>query len=380
MRVNLFSPFSPLASGIVTYCEDYAAAMEVRGVDVNRVNRSFWTSWRFNVSDRQESLTLRALNHLRTIGLSSLYPPPGESHEAINHFHVSGNLFTHILLRHFYRVRGPRVVTVHERHFVTTNPILPRFWPEQLRMLRDSDLIVVHTEELKSQLHSVDTPVEILGHGVYPRRYQIDQAEAKRRIGVQGPVVAHVGFLFDYKGVELLLRAAARTEATILIVGSGPFETEARRLARILAPGQTVFRPYASAEDFPHCLAAADVVVFPRKHTQGECSGVLVQAMAAGKAIVAHDLGCFREYLSAERGVLTTPGDVAELRAALQSLLASAPLRAQYGQASRRFADLHLAWDHLAERHISLFKGLHQSSAKTSSATRVPDSETARSR
>jgi len=362
MRVNLFSPFSPLASGIVTYCEDYATAMEACGVGVNRVNRSFWKTWHFGIPGGRRSPTARALSHLRTIGLSSLYPPPGESRETINHFHLSGNPFTYILLRHFYRVKGPRVVTVHEQHFVTANPVLPRFRPEQLRMLRDSDLIVVHTEELKSRLRAVSAPIEVLGHGVYPTRYEIDSTEAKRRIGVAGPVVAHVGFLFDYKGVELLLRAAASTDATILIVGSGPFETEARRLARILAPGKTIFRPYASDEDFPHYLAAADVMVFPRKKTQGECSGVLVQAMAAGKAIVAHDLGCFREYLSPHRGVLTRPGDVTGLRAALQSLLASAPLRAQYGQASRAFARSHLAWDRLAERHVSLFEGLRRNS------------------
>ena len=355
MRVNVFAPFPPLRSGIAIYSEDLATAMQRAGVDVRRVNPSFWRTWRFEVPVRERSRTVRGLERLRTLALAAAYPEPFSDEDTVNHFHVSGNLFTYFLLRHFDRVRGRRVITVHDRHFVTLNRRTPVNEPDQLRMLRDCDLVLVHTEELRSALGFVNRNVEIVPHGVDLQRFDLDQAAAKARLGLSGPVISHLGFVFNHKGIEILLKAAMRLDATVLIVGSGPFEGEIRRLAGILCPGKTVLRPYASDEDYARSVAASDVVVLPRWSTQGECSGVMVQSMAAGRAIVAHDMGCFREYLGPDRGVLTTPGNITEFTEALESLLKSPELRARYGAASLAFARDNLAWDRVAEQHSALF-------------------------
>ncbi len=358
MRVNLFAPTLPMASGIASYSADYAAALAARGAHVRPVNPSFWRTWRFEVPTRTLSLTRRILDHARVVGLAELYPRPDADGDTINHFHVSGNPFTYILLRHFMRMRGKRVITVHDRHFVTDNARAPRQELDELRLLRACDLVIVHTAEMKDALDFINPRVEVVGHGVEPARFAVDPAQAKRRIGVAGPIVAHLGFLFDYKGVELLLKAAARLDATVLIVGSGPFEGEARRLAAVLCPGKAVFRPYVSDEEFPVYLAASDVVALPRRGTQGECSGVMVQAMAAGCAIVAHDMGCFREYLAGGRGVLTRPDDIGALRDGIAGLLASPAARVRHGEAARAFVHAQLTWGAMAGRHHDLFAEL----------------------
>jgi glycosyltransferase involved in cell wall biosynthesis len=144
----------------------------------------------------------------------------------------------------------------------------------------------------------------------------------------------------------------------VLIVGDGPYEPQARRIAAALCPGRVVFRPYATDDDFAHYIAAADVIALPRLGTQAECSGVMVQAMAAGRAIVAHDLGCFREYLGGGRGILVPPGDVTALRDSIHALLTDPTRRTRHGEAARAYARDHLAWDRIAARHVELYAGL----------------------
>jgi glycosyltransferase involved in cell wall biosynthesis len=365
LLVNLFSPFRPVASGIATYSEDFSAALRVQGVQVNCVNRTFWERFHLHSKGRMNSLPARAMDHLWTVGCSPFYQAPEETPGAINHFQLSGNKFSYLFLRLFDRMRGKRIVTIHERNFATANLRDPHNLVEQFRILSHCDAILVHTEELRrsvgEEMRICGFPVpriERIPHGIFMDRFRIDPREAKRRLGLQGPVVAQLGFLFECKGIDSLIKVATRMEATILVVGSGPLENRLRTLAESLCPGKVLFRSYLDDESYALHLAASDVVTFPRKLTQGECSGVLVQAMAAGKAIVANDMGCFSEYLADGRGLLVAPGRLAELQAAISSLLEDEASRARYGRAAQAWAAGNLDWEVVAPKFLDLYRGL----------------------
>lgn len=135
------------------------------------------------------------------------------------------------------------------------------------------------------------------------------------------------------KGMAVLLRALPRLverfgDIEILIVGRGE-EEELRRSAGKLAKhlrflGQVDDAAKASA------LRSADVYCAP--NTGGESFGiVLVEAMAAGTAVVASDLDAFRRVLvDGTAGRLVPVDDPAELAAGLIEVLENDDVRARY--------------------------------------------------
>jgi phosphatidylinositol alpha-mannosyltransferase len=146
------------------------------------------------------------------------------------------------------------------------------------------------------------------------------------------------------KGMEVLLRALQRLverfeDIELLIVGRGE-EDELRRSAGKLARhlrflGQVDDAAKASA------LRSADVYCAP--NTGGESFGiVLVEAMAAGTAVVASDLDAFRRVLMDGTAGRLVPVDDAEgLAEALIEVLENDTVRARYievaSEAVRRY-------------------------------------------
>jgi phosphatidylinositol alpha-mannosyltransferase len=88
-----------------------------------------------------------------------------------------------------------------------------------------------------------------------------------------------------------------------------------------------------SDEEKARLLASADVYCAPQ--TGGESFGiVLVEAMSAGTAVVASDLGAFRRVLAdGDAGVLFRTGDSADLARTLVELLADDQRRARVAAA-----------------------------------------------
>jgi glycosyltransferase involved in cell wall biosynthesis len=85
-------------------------------------------------------------------------------------------------------------------------------------------------------------------------------------------------------------------------------------------------------------LAATDVLVHTALY-EG-LPRVLVQALAMGRPCVAFDADGAREVVvPGETGFLIRPGDTAGIAAAVDRLLADAPLREQMGQAGRKLVD-----------------------------------------
>lgn len=111
---------------------------------------------------------------------------------------------------------------------------------------------------------------------------------------------------------------------------------------------------HVSDEELRAELARADVLVAPS--LGGESFGiVLVEAMAAGVAVVASDIPGYREVLPADAGVLVPPGEPAALAAALERVLADDAARARMGEAGRREATRY-AWPRVAEQTLAVYE------------------------
>lgn len=141
-----------------------------------------------------------------------------------------------------------------------------------------------------------------------------------------GPVrrLLVVGLLLARKGIGDLLEALARpgvfpSDARLTIAGEGPERAAIEaRIARPDLAGRVEMLGFRS--DVPELMRAADAVVVPSRMEQQPL--VVIEAMAAGKPVLATDTGDAATMLDAPGATrhLALPGDVGSLAAALRGL------------------------------------------------------------
>ena len=154
-------------------------------------------------------------------------------------------------------------------------------------------------------------------------------------------VVLQLGRMESWKGQSMLLEAMAQLPRHLpwrcWLAGGAVrpaekvYEAELRQLARNLGIERRVAF-LGDRDDVPDLLAAADVVCHPS--LRPEPFGIaIVEALAAGRAVVASRAGGVQEIIDQQTGVLFTPGILVELCEALTALLTDRPRRRALGAA-----------------------------------------------
>jgi rhamnosyl/mannosyltransferase len=151
-------------------------------------------------------------------------------------------------------------------------------------------------------------------------------------------ILLGVGRLRYYKGFDTLIRALpALPSAQIVIVGSGPMESEWRSLAAALNLGDRVtFAGEVSDRDLVAYYHAADLFALPANARAEAFGTVLIEAMAAGLACVTTEVGSGTSWVVQDgvNGRVVPPGDVDALASAIGELLNDADRRRQMGRAA----------------------------------------------
>jgi glycosyltransferase involved in cell wall biosynthesis len=149
------------------------------------------------------------------------------------------------------------------------------------------------------------------------------------------------GRLLPYKGLDLLADALRRLgndpPAVIRVVGSGPESAELQALRAL--PGVTVENRWVPEEEIAALLSWADAVVL--SHREASQSGVAAAAIAAGRWLVATNVGGLAEQLAHEPMALLCEPTPESLAAALRRLPGLPPVTATRDPAQD--------WAHLAE-------------------------------
>jgi phosphatidyl-myo-inositol alpha-mannosyltransferase len=155
------------------------------------------------------------------------------------------------------------------------------------------------------------------------------------------PTLLFVGRLERRKGLEPLVRAFTRLKSDrpdlrLLVVGDGP---ERARCEALLPPRlrqDVTFLGRIPHDDLPRAYATTDIYVAPS--LGGESFGiVLLEAMAAGRPLVASDIPGYRSVASDGRqGRLVAPGDPVALAEAIAALLDNPALRGAMAEDGRR--------------------------------------------
>jgi glycosyltransferase involved in cell wall biosynthesis len=187
--------------------------------------------------------------------------------------------------------------------------------------------------------------------------------EFRRRFAPDGaPIVLNVARLAPYKNQLGLVSAMGRVldvmpEARLLLVGRTEDESYAakvRRAVRDLGIGDRCLLPgVVPAEDLRRLYAACDLFVLP---SLWESQGLSVlEAMAAGKPVIAFDIGPVRENVPEGAGVLVPPGDQAAMATAIVELLHEPGRAEAMGRRGRGFVEAERRWERMAELTLDAY-------------------------
>ena len=166
--------------------------------------------------------------------------------------------------------------------------------------------------------------------------------------------IIFVGRLEKRKGLRYLLEAYGRLrwdipDLRLLVVGPGTPDKDSYQVLSSQNLPEVEFVGRVPYEDLPRYYASADIFCSPA--TGAESFGiVLLEAMAAGKPVVASDIEGYRGVLTdGEEGLLFRNKDVGSLAAALETLIRDPERRAGMGQRGRATAEKH-RWQVVAGR------------------------------
>lgn len=202
-------------------------------------------------------------------------------------------------------------------------------------------------------------------NGVDTARFASRQAPPRSELGLREgvSVVGTVCRLVEpTKGLAVLLQAMAELRdraappCQLLVVGDGPAFRQLHDLGeRLGILSQVVFA--GMRRDVADLLPLFDVFVMP---SLSEGFGIaIVEAMAAGRPVVASDVGGIPESVDHEAtGLLVPPGDPAALAAALYDLLTRPDKARALGVRGRQRARERFSIESVVKRHEDLYEDL----------------------
>jgi glycosyltransferase involved in cell wall biosynthesis len=192
---------------------------------------------------------------------------------------------------------------------------------------------------------------------------EAERSELRRRFDLapDDVAVAMSARLIPGKGHELLLDAAGRAldrapGLRVLVAGQGPLRSDLEGAAARL-PAGTV-RLLGFLDDPRQLMKAADVLAFPTSPSLDEGFGLAaLEAMAAGRAVVATSVGALPELVAPERnGLLVSPEDPDALADALVELASQPALSRELGRRGQERARAEFGIDRMVGRTLAVYR------------------------
>ena len=181
--------------------------------------------------------------------------------------------------------------------------------------------------------------------------------------------ILFVGRLEKRKGLKYLLEAYSKLKwdtpnTRLIIVGPGNLDRDSHRILSAHNIQDVVFAGKVTYEDLPRYYASADIFCAPA--TGAESFGiVLLEAMAAGKPIVASDIEGYAGIVNnGQQGLLFPKRDSAALAETLRLLVESPQLSRSMGSTGLRMVQKY-RWSVVARQVEDYYYTCRESAAQT---------------
>lgn len=245
-----------------------------------------------------------------------------------------------------------------KQYEIERNPINSVFFELKRRIeegvMKRSNRVIALTPRVKEQLEARG----IIGVSVIPNALEPSEFQNNG----EGEFILAVGRLFEHKGFQYLLEAYAGLADDIheklIIVGSGPYEDELKRIMTDLRIVDRVeIIPFMSRRDYVQRLSRCRLFVFPSDY---EAFGVVViEAMASSKCVISSNIIGPGEILNdGVDGVLFEKSNVEELRTKISRCMNCDFRRREIGLAARKTVEDHYSFKSAAEKYIKIFEEL----------------------
>ena len=258
------------------------------------------------------------------------------------------------------------VASVHNVYMPRDKKITRRLTNKFLSLIADK--VVAVSGAVKNDIVQYDgvsgKKVVVIYNGVNEDKFICADGNSVRKefnIPRQSPVIGAIGRLFPQKGHRYLLEAVAMIKdefpgLRLLIVGDGPLLNELTEYTKAGNISENVIFT-GSRRDIPGVLAAMDIFVFP---SLWEGFGnALIEAMAAGKPVVATDIPAAREILNAEdMAMIVSTEDPSAIAGALTRLITDRPFAAALGFKARQRALASFTISRVFDTYRSLFESI----------------------
>jgi glycosyltransferase involved in cell wall biosynthesis len=230
------------------------------------------------------------------------------------------------------------------------------------QILRKFDRIVVLSKQVHDRLIRagvVRRKVCTIPNGIDLERFVNAEPTLRAELTTSNPIVGFVGRLVEEKGGQVLLHAAkqvlhAKPNAILVFVGDGPCRQSWQGLSNRLGIGnQVVFT--GKRNDMAEVYASCDVVVLPSLvEAMPMC---LLEAMAAGKPVVASAVGSIPEMITPQRtGLLVAPGDSNALARSILAILNDHELAHGLGKSARMAVATTYSAEVMARSYLELYQ------------------------
>ncbi|MBW7865111.1 MAG: glycosyltransferase [Candidatus Hydrogenedens sp.] len=265
------------------------------------------------------------------------------------------------------RPKGTVVVRYHS-DVVRQASAMRYYRPVLLQFLRKSAMILPTSQpyvETSPVLGEVADKCRVVPLGILPEEFASpDPARvAALRAEHGGDFVLFSGMHRYYKGLPVLVEAAARIRARVVAAGDGPERAAVMELA-CRSGVDMAFPGRLSQEDLVAHLHACAVFAFPSVE-RSEAFGIsILEAHACGKPVVATRLGTGVEHanLDGRTGVNVPPRDPAALADAVNALLADPERRRALGDFARERVRRDFRAEVVARTEFELYREAMESS------------------
>jgi len=359
--IAMLSTYPPAQCGIATFAHALSSNLLEQGGDVSivRVGQSHDEDWLLH----EPSLIAGNVDStMRVAQFLNLHDLVIVQHE----YGIYGGLDGAEIVDLLKLIRRPILTVLHT---VLTHPS-PHQQSVMHQIIQQSNALVTMTQTAKDRLidgwHVDPAEVTVIPHGARDNR----RAGNKGKRDEERPVFLTWGLLGEGKGIEWAIRALGDLRdlspaPRYRIVGETHPRVKERRgeiyRERLVALAQAMdvehmveFEDrYLTLNELQDEVSNADVVVLPYDSKEQVTSGVLIEAIAAGKPVISTEFPHAVEVLSDGSGLVVPQGDASALRAAMHRVLTDPDLVQQMAHVAHRQADAVL-WPNVARRYLSL--------------------------
>jgi len=262
----------------------------------------------------------------------------------------------------------PYVVTCHGTDLIGFEHG-PRYRPMALAAAKDAHRIIAISRQVKSdavQTYQVpDERVSLIWNGFGADHFRIIPDATKETVQAEygltrndRPLVSFVGKFTRFKGIDVLLRAAAIYERQLdgvqtVLAGHGALWDEMHALRDRLGLKGVHFLGHQSQDKVARIYNAADVSLVPSRN---EAFGlVAVEALACGTPVIATDAGGLPDFINEEVGALVPVEDPEALAQTVISEIEQNTKQSK-GSYAAKYAQENFTWTKQVARMIELYR------------------------